>query len=212
MQKPVKNNLLEIVDVSALKLSEEPYIKACKIQGVYLIARPRYADYRGSFQELFRTPDIKKLFRKTDILQAQISVSKVGVLRGIHAEPRDKVITPIVGRMSAIIVDLRTDSPTYKKSVRFDFDNTDIETPYTTLFVPSGCGNSFCVYKEKNDKGDGTLIYYYTYSKVYDPKWADSGVKYDDPDLGVKWPIKDPIVSDRDKSLPSLKDFVKKYR
>jgi dTDP-4-dehydrorhamnose 3,5-epimerase len=213
MQKPGKSNQLgRTIKVNSVAVDGEPYIVTSPIEGVVLIKRPRYADDRGSFQELFRTPDIKKLFRKTEILQAQISVSKVNVLRGIHAEPRDKVITPISGRMSAIIVDLRTESPTYKKWVRFDFDNTQLENPYATLFVPSGCGNSLCVYKERGDPGNGTLVYYYTYSEVYDPKWSDSGVKFDEPALKITWPIKKPIVSERDKNLLSLSEFVKKYR
>jgi dTDP-4-dehydrorhamnose 3,5-epimerase len=213
MQKQVKSNQLgETVKVNSEVAENEPHIIKSLIRGVCLIKRPKYSDDRGSFQELFRIPDIEKFSQRTKILQAQISVSKVNVLRGIHAEPRDKVITPISGRMAAVIVDLRTKSPTYKKWLRFDFDNTRLDNPYTTLFVPSGCGNSLCIFKEKGDPGDGTLIYYYTYSSVYDPKWSDSGVKYDDPDLGITWPIKNPIVSDRDKSLPSLSEFVKKYR
>jgi dTDP-4-dehydrorhamnose 3,5-epimerase len=213
MRKQVKSNQIgKIIKADSSLIKGEPYIVQSPIEGVFLIKRPKYSDDRGSFQELFRAPDIGKFFKKTKILQAQISISKVNVLRGIHAEPRDKVITPITGRMAAIVVDLRTKSPTYKKWVRFDFDNTQLENPYTTLFIPSGCGNSLCVYKEKGDSGDGTLIYYYTYSEVYDPKWSDSGVKYNELDLAIKWPIKNPIVSDRDKNLLSLSEFVKKYR
>lgn len=213
MQKQDKNKFSsETIDVNSVVVENEPYIIESSINGVFLIKRPKYADYRGSFQELYRIPDVAKSFKKTEILQAQISISKVNVLRGIHAEPRDKIITPIAGRMSAIIVDLRTESSTYKKGIRFDFDNTSLERPFTTLFVPSGCGNSLCVYKKKGDSGDGSLIYYYTYSDIYDPKWSDSGVKYDDPELAIKWPIKNPIVSERDKNLLSLADFVKKYR
>lgn len=202
----------KIVSVNSLKVDKEPYIISFPIKGVLLIKRPQYADDRGSFQELFRIPDIGKAFKKTQILQSQISISKLNVLRGIHAEPRDKVITPIVGRMAAVIVDLRVDSPTFQKWIRFEFDNTSPNIPYTTLFVPAGCGNSLCVYQKRGDAGDGTLIYYYTYSSVYDPKWAGAGVKYDEPKLDIKWPIKNPVVSDRDKNLPSLKEFIEKFR
>ena len=207
-----KNMLGKTISVNSLKVDKEPYIIASSIKGVLLVKRPCYADFRGSFQELYRIPDIAKSFKKTQILQSQISISKLNVLRGIHAEPRDKVITPIVGRIAAVIVDLRIKSPTYKKWIRFEFDNTSSETPHTTLFVPAGCGNSLCVYRKANDPGDGTLIYHYTYSSVYDPSWAGSGVKYNEPQLNIKWPIKNPILSDRDKNLPFLKEFVEKYR
>jgi len=160
----------KVVSVNSLTLKEEPYIISTPIEGVLIIKRPRYTDFRGSFQELIRIPDINKLFKKTEIIQSQISISKVNVLRGIHAEPRDKVITPITGRMTAVIVDLKTKSPTFKNWIRFDFDNTSIETIFATLFVPDGCGNSLCVYRKKGDTSDGTLIYHYTYSSVYVPK------------------------------------------
>ncbi len=200
------------VSVNSLVEDKEPYIIPSSIDGVLIIKRPQYSDFRGSFQELCRIPDIAKSFKKTKILQSQISISKLNVLRGIHAEPRDKIITPIVGRMAAVVVDLRTKSPTYKKWIRFEFDNTSPNIPYTTLFVPEGCGNSLCVYRKRGDTGDSTLIYYYTYSSVYDPAWAGSGVKYNEPELNIIWPIKNPILSERDKSLPSLKEFVEKYR
>jgi len=204
--------MIEQIKTNEVRVESEPYLIDSKIKGVFLIKRPRYTDERGSFQELYRTPDITKHFEDTQVDQAQISVSKVNVLRGVHAEPRDKIITPILGRMSAIIVDLRTDSPTYLEHVRFDFDQMTPESQFTTLYVPSGCGNSLCVYKNPEDTGDGTLVYYYTYSDVYDPKYNDSGVKFDEPKLKIEWPIPNPIVSVRDRDLLSLDEFIKKYR
>lgn len=201
-----------IIDANSIKIEKEPFIAGTRIEGVFIIKRPQFSDHRGSFQELYRIPDINKAFSKTKVIQSQISISKANVLRGIHAEPRDKVITPITGRMSAVIVDLRKNSPTFKKWVRFDFDNNSSIRIFTTLFVPSGCGNSVCVYKKKGDKGDGKVIYYYSYSSVYDPKWAGSGVRYNDPQLEIEWPIKNPVLSERDKNLPPLEDFLKNYR
>jgi len=202
----------ENLEVNKLKVSCEPYIIDTPIEGIFAVKRPRYGDSRGSFQELVRIPDISKRFQETQIDQSQISVSKVNVLRGIHAEPRDKIVTPILGRMAAVVVDLRVGSPTFKMWVRFDFDNTNPENEFTTLFVPSGCGNSLCVYKNPDDAGDGTVIYHYTYSSIYDPKWSGSGVRYNDPQLDIIWPIKNPVLSDRDKELPLLDEFIKKYR
>lgn len=204
--------ICETVNVNELKAESEPYIIKTPINGVFLIKRPRYEDFRGSFQELARIPDISEYFQKTQIDQSQISVSKVNVLRGIHAEPRDKIITPIMGRLAAVVVDLRVHSKTFKKWIRFDFDNTNLGNEFTTLFVPSGCGNSLCVHKKEADSGDGKIIYHYTYSSVYDPKWSGMGVKYNDPQLDISWPINNPLISDRDKELPLLDEFVKKYR
>jgi len=201
----------DIIDVNSIRIEEEPFIAKTKIKGVLIIKRPKFSDDRGSFQELYRIPNINKICGKTGVMQSQISISKSNVLRGIHAEPRDKVITPITGRMSAVIVDLRRKSSTFMKWIRFDFDNYRSNDIFTTIFVPAGCGNSVCVHKKKSDKGNGNVIYHYSYSSVYDPKWAGSGVRYDDPSLKVKWPIQNPILSERDKNLPYLEEYVKIY-
>ncbi len=200
--------LHKIVSVNSLDFPEEPYILQTFIEGLLIVRRPIYSDDRGSFQEQYRVPDILKLFKNTKISQSQLSVSKPNVLRGIHAEPRDKFITPLTGRMTAIIVDLRKKSPTLGEWIGFEFDNTSVDMPKTSLFVPGGCGNSLCVTKKDGDLNDGILLYQYTYSTTYDPKWAGYGVRYNDPDLSIKWPIKNPIISDRDKNLPTFKEFL----
>lgn len=204
-QEQVLNLMLnKTTNVASLTSASEPYIIKTPIEGLLIIKRPRYADFRGSFQELCRVPDLNKATKGTKIAQSQISISKNNVLRGIHAEPRDKIITPIVGKMLSVIVDLRKDSATFKKWIGFEFDNSSVDTPYTTMLVPNGCGNSFLVTGED-------LIYHYTYSSVYDPKWSGMGVRYNDPDLAIDWPIKEPILSDRDKNMPSLQEFIEKY-
>ena len=209
MKKLDKNKFFrKIVSVNSLNFLEEPYILQTFINGLLIVRRPIYSDGRGSFQEQYRVTDIAKSFKNTKISQSQISVSKPNVLRGIHAEPRDKFITPLTGRMTAIIVDLRKNSPTLGEWAGFEFDNTSFDTPRTSLFVPGRCGNSFCVYKKDSDPNDGLMLYQYTYSTTYDPKWSKYGVRYDDPDLSIKWPIKNPIISDRDKNLPTFKEFL----
>lgn len=202
---------INIVSANDLNTKEEPHIIFTPIEGLLIIKRPQYPDSRGSFQELYRIPDIISSYKNTSVLQAQISVSKNNVLRGIHVEPRDKIITPIRGRMSAVVVDLRLKSKTFKKWMRFDFDNTTVTNAFVTLFVPEGCGNSLCAYKTENDS-HSELIYHYTYSSVYDPRWAGMGVRYDDKELDISWPIENPEISDRDKALPTLEEFVKIYR
>lgn len=201
----------ENVDVNKLKANKEPYIIETPIMGLLVIKRPCYSDNRGSFQELCRIPDIKNIYPNVKILQSQVSVSKENVLRGIHAEPWDKIITPIIGRMSSVIVDLRSDSKTFKEWIRFDFEN-NFNNGLTTLFVPSGCGNSLCVFKNSEDTGSGDVIYHYTYSGIYDPALAGAGVFYKDTDLNINWPVKEPILSNRDINLPTLKEFIKLYR
>lgn len=192
-----------LLRVRELKVGSEPFIIETPIQGVFLIQRPRYEDFRGAFQEQFRIPDISsELGREVRILQAQISESNPGVLRGIHAEPQDKIITPIAGRLSAVVVDLREDSETFKKWLKLDFD-LKLGEARTSLFIPEGMGNSFCVHEDS-----GVVLYQYAVSQTYDSKTAGMGVRYDDSELAIPWPVKNPIISDRDKRLPTLKEFL----
>jgi len=152
-----------------------------------------------------RISDIeKKINREVIIRQTQISTSKPGVLRGIHAEPQDKIITPMTGLMLAVFVDLRKNSDTLGHHIAMEFDMKEPEaTPYTSVFIPERVGNSFCVHGKK------VVVYQYAVSKEYDPKTAGKGVRWDDPELGIQWPIENPVISERDVELPSFSSYIK---
>lgn len=186
---------------------KEPFIRETEISGLLIIRRPRFADERGSFQEEFRIPDIEKVIgRKVEIRQTQISDSEPRVLRGIHAEPQDKIITPLTGKLLAVIVDLRPDSRTFKKWIMLDIDNT-VNLERITLFVPEGLGNAFYVYPDSPK-----VLYQYAVTKTYDSKTAGMGVRFNDESLGIPWPDMDPKISDRDRQLPTLEEFLQKFR
>lgn len=186
-----------------LKIDKEPYIYESPLEGVLLIRRPRYADQRGSFQEEARLPDIgDALHRDVKIAQSQYSESAPRVIRGIHFEPQDKLVTPLTGKISVVLLDLRVGSPTFKRYLMFELDNTQ-DKAKTTIFIPEGVGNSFCVHKDSP-----TVIYQYSVTCVYNPATAGMGVRYDDEELAIPWPVDDPIVSDRDLSLPTMEEFL----
>jgi len=199
------------VAVERLGLQEEPYIDITSIPGLLVIRRPLYSDERGSFQEIFRRSDVEAVIgREVVIAQPSRSRTRPGVLRGIHAENQDKIVTPQSGKILVVIVDLRPDSPTFREWSMFDFDNTNPNTPLTTLFVANGLGNSFFVIEADSD-GE-TAEYGYCVSENYDPETAEMGVMWNDPELNIPWPHEQPALSNRDQNLLSLEKFVERYR
>ncbi|MBI3396983.1 dTDP-4-dehydrorhamnose 3,5-epimerase family protein [Candidatus Woesebacteria bacterium] len=191
------------IDVAGINFDREPFIQRTSIEGFLLIRRPQYADGRGAFQEIARIPDISEaLGREIVIRQTQRSRSMGHVLRGIHAEPQDKLITPYTGKMVAVIVDLDPKSPTFLSWLMLGFDNTEENCSKTTMFLREGLGNSMCVI------GTDPVEYVYGVSKIYDPGTAGEGVRYNDPSLAIPWPISNPVVSNRDRNLPDLVRFL----
>ncbi len=172
------------------------------IEGVLLIERPIHTDFRGFFHEVFRLNELEDAAGiEFKPVQWSHSMSKPGVIRSLHSENWNKLIYPVTGILYAPIVDLRPDSPTFGKIEYITIDNTKEDSKRQALFLPAGgIGNSICVL------GDQDLHYLY----MVDSYWDDAkarGVAWDDPDLNIKWPIKDPILSDRDKKNPTLREM-----
>ena len=121
--------------------------------------------------------------------------------RGIHAAPWNKLIYVTRGKIQAVIVDLRKDSPTFGKHESFILGDDN----RTSIFVPAQCGNAYLVLSDEAD---------YTY--LTDQEWSPNkefGIAWDDPTLGVKWEIaEEPNLSDRDKNNPDFKSvFADKF-
>jgi dTDP-4-dehydrorhamnose 3,5-epimerase len=98
------------------------------------------------------------------------------------------------GRIFDVAVDLRPDSPSYKRWEGYELDDAD----HRQLFIPDGFGHAFCVLSESADV-------LYRVSSYYDAE-LESGIAWDDPEIGIHWPIPDPMLSDRDRSAPRLAD------
>lgn len=195
------------VDIDDITLDKEPFIQSTEIKDLLLIRRPEYSDQRGSFQEVSRVPDISKFIEREFVVrQTALTKTSAGVIKGIHAEPQDKLITPLIGSLGVVIVDLRPKSKTYKMWIMFNFKDIESKAKLS-IFIPDGCGNSYFV-----PKGGREIYYHYAVSEVYNPATAGIGIKYDDKTLDIPWPLKNPIISGRDSQLPSFEDFVKKYR
>lgn len=175
------------------------------IEGLYLIKRPVYKDERGFFHEVVRLSDLESVGISFSAVQWNHSVSKPGVIRAIHTEKWQKIIYPVTGKLFVAIADVREDSKNFGKVETFIFDNTNENFPHKALYLPPGIGNSLCVI------GNEPVDYMYLVDEYWDNNKA-RGIAWNDPDLNIDWPIKDPIISERDKNNPTLRElFPDKY-
>ena len=157
-----------------------------------------FIDNRGYFKETFNKEVQELIGSNINFIQDNESCSKYGVLRGLHyqKEPKQqsKLVRVSAGKIQDVIVDTRKGSATYAKWESFDLsaENNNM------LFVPKGFAHGFLVLSEE-------AIINYKVDNFFEPK-LDAGIIYDDKQLDIKWnlSLKDIIISDKDKNLPSL--------
>lgn len=179
------------------KIMDNKFIKETSIPGLLKLERPIFTDERGFFRELFHKDELEQIIgKKFDGVQMNHSNSKSGVIRGIHAEKWNKIIYPVSGKVFIAIVDIRPDSPTFARVETFNIDDNN----RIGLFISIGLANSICVI------GEEVVDYIY----LVDAYWDGSdtrAIAWDDPDLNIKWPVENPIISERDKNNPRLRDL-----
>lgn len=182
-------------------MEENQTIKKTSIEGLLVIERPVHKDNRGFFHEIFRLNELEE-FAEIDFkpVQWSHSMSKPNVIRAIHTEGWNKLIYPVTGKMFAAVVDTRNDSETFGKVETFTFDNTKDDSPHSALFIPKGLGNSICV------NGDEDVHYVYLVDEYWDDAKAQ-GIAWNDPDLAIDWPVKNPVISERDTKNPTLREL-----
>ena len=157
-----------------------------------------FIDNRGYFKETFNKEIQELIGSNINFIQDNESCSKYGVLRGLHYQKAPKQQSKLVrvssGKIQDVIVDTRKGSATYAKWESFDLsaENNNM------LFVPKGFAHGFLVLSEE-------AIINYKVDNFFEPK-LDAGIIYDDKQLDIKWnlSLKDIIISDKDKNLPSL--------
>ena len=164
-----------------------------EISGSYLIDVKRIGDERGFFGRLWCEKEMEEMGLVSTIKQSNIGVSPLkGTLRGLHYQTAPhqevKIIRCPRGAIYDVIVDLRPDSPTFKKwfAVELTAENSRM------LYVPEGCATGY------QTLVDDTEIYYHT-SEFYHPESA-TGVRHDDPAFGIEWPLPIAAISDNDKN------------
>lgn len=169
-----------------------------EIPGVVLVRPEIHRDDRGFLYESYRKSAFREAGLEAEFCQDNHSRSRRGVLRGLHYQrpPRAhaKLVRAVEGEIFDVAVDLRRDSPSYGDWVAaiLSADNRRM------LFVPEGFAHGYCVLS-------AAAAVHYKITAEYAPE-HEGGVVWDDPDVGIEWPIEDPILSERDAALPPLRD------
>jgi dTDP-4-dehydrorhamnose 3,5-epimerase len=169
-----------------------------QIDGLVLIEPEVHRDERGFMVETFRESEWRKLGVDEQFIQDNHSRSARGALRGLHFQTtpgQAKLVRCLSGRLWDVAVDLRRDSPTFGRWEGYELD--DVE--HRQLFIPVGFAHGFCVLSDVAD-------FAYKLSSYYDPA-TEAGIAWDDPAVGVEWPVSDPMLSERDRTAPSLADI-----
>ena len=170
------------------------------IEGIFLIKPRVFGDARGYFVETWKQADFDEHVGKVTFIQDNESKSSRGVLRGLHYQKGEwsqaKLVRVIKGRVLDVAVDIRRNSPTFGKHVIAELS----EENKLQLFIPRGFAHGFLVLSDE-------AIFTYKVDNVYAPQ-AEAGIRWNDPALGIEWPV-DPaevLTSEKDLKQPLLKD------
>lgn len=175
-------------------------VERTDIDGLLVVRWDTFADERGFFRQTYQRKELEAAVdRAVDLVQGNHSRSAPGVLRGFHAEPWDKLVYVVSGTAVAVIADVRPESPTFAETRSFVLGDEPGER--LRLFIGQGLANSFCVV------GDRPADYLYDVGDYYRPGLAKSAVAWDDPDLGVDWPVAEPSLSPADEHNPTLREL-----
>lgn len=170
-----------------------------QLKGVVIIEPKVFGDDRGFFLESFNSRRYKELTGITEtFVQDNHSRSSKGVLRGLHfqkTKPQGKLVRVVSGEVYDVAVDINPDSATYGcyEGVILSDQNK------RQLYVPPGYAHGFAVLSSTAD-------FEYKCTDYYDPS-DEGGIIWNDPDIGIEWPIDNPTLSDKDRTLPRLKDL-----
>lgn len=167
------------------------------IPGVRLITPRQFADNRGYFLESYKQTEFAENGIPESFMQDNISHSGRHVLRGLHFQSRPhmqgKLIMALQGEIFDVAADIRQDSKTFGQwlSVNLSSEN------HRMLYIPPGFAHGFCVLSSH-----ATVLYKCT--REYAPNHED-GILWNDPTLGIQWPVREPVLSEKDRMLPPLK-------
>ena len=176
--------------------------KETEIKGVYVIEPRVFNDARGYFMEAWKQEEFNEHVGRVEFIQDNESKSSYGVLRGLHYQKGDasqaKLVRVIKGKVVDVAVDIRRGSPTYGKHVMVELS----EDNKRQFFIPRGFAHGFLVLSDE-------AIFTYKVDNPYAPQ-QDAGIRWNDPDLAIEWPIdpKEVVTSEKDLKQPLLKDAV----
>jgi dTDP-4-dehydrorhamnose 3,5-epimerase len=165
------------------------------VEGCYRIRLPSHADARGRFKRRFCRREFAAAGLETDFVQMNHSITLgSGTLRGMHyQEPpaaETKLVSCTFGRAFDVAVDLRAGSSTFLQWEAIELDES------TMFYIPEGCAHGFQALSDE-------VHLVYLHSRFFQPE-AERGLRFDDPAVGIEWPLPIGLMSDRDRSFPAL--------
>ena len=168
-----------------------------KIEGLYIIEPELKTDERGYFARVFCKKELTKIGFNFEVIQINRSLNKKkGIIRGMHFQKapkaEDKIVQCLNGAIYDVAVDLRQGSPTYGQWVAEELT----EDNKKMFLIPKGFAHGFQSLKDNSE-----ILYFL--SELYSPEY-ESGVRWNDPFLNIKWPIKNPLLLERDKNWPLI--------
>lgn len=167
------------------------------LTGVLVVEPDVFRDERGFFLETFSRSKYARGGIDCEFLQDNHSRSQRYTIRGLHAQrqhPQGKLVRVLSGAILDVVVDIRRDSPTYLKwiSVELSAEN------FRQIYVPPGYAHGICITSDVADIG-------YKCTDYYDPN-DELRIAWNDPAIGIRWPIENPILSDKDRQAPNLEE------
>ena len=167
------------------------------LKGAYIIEIEKNEDYRGFFARTVAKNSFLKLNLEIELFQSNVSFNKkAGTLRGMHYQkhPHEevKIVRCTKGKIYDVIIDLRTDSNSYKKwfGIELTYEN------HKMMYVPKGFAHGFLTLEDESEV-------FYQMSDSYVPESA-LGIHWNDKSIGIKWPRSPSVISDRDNSYPLI--------
>mgnify|MGYP001199154496 FL=1 len=172
-------------------------IKKTKLKGLRIVSNKIYKDKRGHFKEDFKLA----FFKGSNFIFSCTSKSKKNVLRGLHMQTKKKqgkFVSVLKGSILDVVVDLRKNSRTFGKHFKIELTDKNGKS----IFIPAGFAHGFLAREKEN------IVHYYN-TNYRSPK-HEIGIMWNDPSLKIRWPIKKPILSKKDKRNLTFKQFQKK--
>ena len=169
-----------------------------ELEGVLLIEPTIHIDSRGRFFESYEKEKYRALGIRENFVQDNQSLSNKNVLRGLHyrVDPEQaKLVRVVKGEVFDVVVDIRKGSPTFGEWQSFILSSTN----FLQLYVPVGFAHGFCVLSDVAE-------FLYKVSEYYSAE-KEKGILWNDPDIGINWPISNPVLSDKDEGNPRLRNL-----
>jgi dTDP-4-dehydrorhamnose 3,5-epimerase len=177
----------------------EVIIESRHLNGVVVLCNEAFEDERGFFMEVFRADQFKALGLPSEFVQDNHSRSRKGVLRGLHFQwdpPMGKLMRVTSGSAFLVAVDIRKGSPTLGRWFGLEVSAANKRQ----VWAPAGFARGFCVLSD-------VCEIQYKCTGIYN-KRGEGGIRWNDAEIGIEWPIQDPVLSSKDANAPTLREWL----